>query len=145
MSIIKDLYDLAKDGAALKAKAVMIKKALSRELKLNKKCLLDIEEGVKIRDDRRIEIIKMLDIIELTAAVKYQIPYSAISRKKVTAEIASEYKIKRLVGADIEKLIEDLYLMTSYLKKDFRNKRISINLRLINIYKYNRLLIELLK
>jgi hypothetical protein len=145
MSIIKDLYDLAKDGAALKAKAGAIKKALRTELKLNKKCLLDIEEGIKIGDDRRIEIINMLDIIELAAAVKYEIPYSAISRKKVTPEIASEFKIKRLEGADIEKLIEDLYLMTSYLKKDSRNKRISINLRLINIYKYNRVLIELLK
>ena len=145
MSIIKELYDVAKDGAALKNKASGIKKALRTELKLNRKCLLDIEEGINLENDRRIEIIKMLDIQELSAAVKYEIPYSTISRKMVTREIATEFKVKRIEGTNIEKLIEDLYLLISYLKKDYRNKRISLNLRLINIYKYNRVLIELLK
>ena len=145
MSIIKEFYDVAKDGAALKNKASGIKKALRTELKLNRKCLLDIEEGINLENDRRIEIIKMLDIQELSAAVKYEIPYSTISRKMVTREIATEFKVKRIEGTNIEKLIEDLYLLISYLKKDYRNKRISLNLRLINIYKYNRVLIELLK
>ena len=145
MSIIKEIYDVAKDGAALKNKASGIKKALRTELKLNRKCLLDIEEGINLENDRRIEIIKMLDIQELSAAVKYEIPYSTISRKMVTREIATEFKVKRIEGTNIEKLIEDLYLLISYLKKDYRNKRISLNLRLINIYKYNRVLIELLK
>ena len=145
MSIIKEIYDVAKDGAALKNKASGIKKALRTELKLNRKCLLDIEEGINLENDRRIEIIKMLDTQELSAAVKYEIPYSTISRKMVTREIATEFKVKRLEDTNIEKLIEDLYLLISYLKKDYRNKRISLNLRLINIYKYNRVLIELLK
>lgn len=145
MSIIKEIYDVAKDGAALTAKAIAIKRALLTELKLNRKCLLDIEKEAKIDDKRRIEIIKMLDTIELAAAVKYEIPYTAISRKKVTHELVLEFKIKRLLDANIEKVIEDLYLMISYLKKDFNNKKIHLNLRILNIYKYNRVLMELLK
>ena len=145
MSVIKEIYDVAKDAASLKVKTSAIKRALKAELKLNRKCLLDVENNEDIDDKRRVAIIKMLDIIELAAAVKYEIPYAVISKKKVTAEIASEFTIKRLEEANIEKLIEDLYLLISYLKKDYENKRISLNLRLINIYKYNRVLIELLK
>lgn len=145
MSIIKEIYDVAKDGAALTAKAIAIKRTLLTELKLNRKCLLDIEKEAKVDDQRRIEIIKMLDTIELAAAVKYEIPYTAISRKKVTHELVLEFKIKRLLDANIEKVIEDLYLMISYLKKDFNNENIHLNLRILNIYKYNRVLMELLK
>ena len=86
----------------------------------------------------------MLDIEELTAAVRYEMPYTAISRKKVTAELADKYAIKRLLDYDLEKLIEALYLMISYLKKDGQNTKIDLNLRLININKYNNVLLELL-
>jgi len=145
MSVIKDIYDVAKDGTELAAKAVAIKRALIAELKLNRKFLLDIEKSEEIDDARRIEIIKMLDIKELSAAVKYEIPYSVISTKHVTESLTNEYKITRILNADIENLIESLYLMISYLKKDYKNERIHLNLRLINIYKYNRVLLELLK
>lgn len=145
MSIIKEIFDATKDVAALKAKTNAIKRALKTEFKLNRKFLLDIEKSEDIDDKRRIDIIKMLDIAELSAAVKYEIPYVAISRKKVSEELAKDFKIKRIEAANIEKLIEDLYLMISYLKKDYSNKRIHLNLRLINIYKYNAVLIELLK
>lgn len=144
MSVIKEIYDVAKDGAALKAKTSAIKRALKAELKLNRKCLRDIEKLAAIDDERRVEIIKMLEVEELSAAVKYEIPYAAISRKKVSKNLAIEFKIKRIQDANIEKLIEELYLMISYLKKDYRNKRIHLNLRLSYIYKYNRVLIELL-
>lgn len=86
----------------------------------------------------------MLEVAELTAAVKYEMPYTAISRKKVTAELAEKHKIKRIVAFDIETLIEALYLMISYLKKDSKNIQIDLNLRLININKYNNILLELL-
>ena len=145
MSVIKELYDVAKDGAELKAKTAAIKRALKAELKLNRKCLLDIENEEEIDNKRRKDIIRMLDVVELSVAVRYKMPYLAISRKKVTEKLSSEYKVKRIEGANIEKLIEDLYLMISYLKKDLNNKKIHLNLRLINIYKYNRVLIELLK
>jgi hypothetical protein len=144
MSIIKEIYDVAKDGAALASKNIAIKRALKTELKLNRKFLTDIEKSENIDDIRRIEIIKMLDITEISAAVKYDIPYVSISRKKVSEELAKKYKIRRMENADFEKLIEALYLMISYLKKDHRNKKINLNLRLINIYKYNCLLLNII-
>ncbi len=144
MSIIKEIYDVAKDGITLTTQRTAIKRALRTELKLNRKFLLDIEEDNEIDNIRRIEIVQMLEIIELASAVKYEIPYMAISSRQVTAELANNLKIKRLKGAGIEQIIETLYLLISYLKKDYKNKRISLNLRLINIYKYNKALLELL-
>ena len=71
MSIIKELYDLAKDGAIKGAKIGAIRRALRTELKLNKKFLRDIEQANAIDEARRKAIIGMLDITELSAAVKY--------------------------------------------------------------------------
>lgn len=145
MSIIKELYDVAKDAGALRTKATAIKRALRTELKLNKKFLADVEKGREIDNERRMEILGMLEITELQAAVRYEIPYSALTRRKVTDELTEKYKVARIEGADVEQMIESLYLMISYLKKDGKNKNIHLNLRLINIYKYNRVLLELLK
>jgi hypothetical protein len=147
MSVIKEIYEVAKDAAALRANAVALKRALLVELKLNRKCLNEVEKSLSIDDDRRREIIDMLDLEELSAAVKYNIPYITISRKKVTKELATTFKVKRIEGADLQKVIESLYLLISYLKKENKSKRnnIDLNLRLINIYKYNRVLMELLK
>ena len=144
MSVIKEIYDVVKDGSALASKAGAIKRALRAELKLNQKFLKEIERSEVIDNDRRVEIIHMLEIQELAAAVKYEIPYNAVSRKKITQELGEKYRIKRLVGTDFETLVESLYLMISYLKKDFNNKKIDLNLRLINIYKYNAALLELI-
>jgi len=141
MSVIKEIYDVAKDSAALTTKAAALKRALKAELKLNKKILADIQQSAPIDTERRIAIITMLDIEELSAAVRYEIPYVALSRKKVTAELTEKYKIKRILEYDLEKLIEALYLMISYLKKDFKNTQ---NLRIIQINKYNNILLELL-
>ena len=144
MSIIKDIYDLAKDGAIKGAKIATIKRALRTELKLNKKFLQDIEQAKPIEDDRLKTIIGMLDITELSAAVRYDIPYALICNKKVGKELAESYNMKRLTGWDLEMLVESLYLKIAYLKKDKDNKNIHLNLRLINIYKYNSILLELL-
>jgi len=144
MSVIKEIYDVAKDSATLATKAAALKRALKTELKLNKKILSDIGKSATIDNVRRLQIIDMLDIEELTAAVRYEMPYTAISRKKVTTEVAEKYHIKRIANYDLEKLIEALYLMISYLKKDAKNTQIDLNLRLININKYNNVLLELL-
>ena len=145
MSIIKELYDVAKDGTNLLAKKVAIKRALKTELQLNRKFLADIEYGRNVKDNRRIVIIQMLELAELASAVKYEIPYLAISNKTVTVEMVHTFQVAKLMGAGIEEVIEKLFLMISYLKKDFSNPEISLKLRLLNIYKYNRVLIELLK
>lgn len=144
MSIIKDIYDLAKDGAIKGAKIATIKRALRTELKLNKKFLQDIEQAKPIDNARSKAIIGMLDITELSAAVRYDIPYPLICNKKVGKELAESYNMKRLTGWDLEMLVESLYLKIAYLKKDMDNKNIHLNLRLINIYKYNSILLELL-
>jgi hypothetical protein len=44
-----------------------------------------------------------------------------------------------------EKLLEKVYLMAVYLQKYFDNPDVNLNNRLINLYKYNFTLIELLK
>lgn len=144
MSVIKEIYDVAKDSVTLATKAAALKRALKAELKLNQKLLTDIQKAAPIDTARRIEIITMLDAEELTAAVRYEIPYLSISRKKVSEELAEKHKIKRLLDYDLERLIEALYLMISYLKKDYKNTQIDLNLRLININKYNNVLLELL-
>ncbi len=144
MSVIKEIYDVAKDSAKLATKATALKRALKTELKLNKKILADIGKRASINQERRLFIIEMLDIAELSAAVRYEMPYTAISRKKVTEELAEKHNIKRIIDYDLEKLIEALYLMISYLKKDSKNSTIDLNLRLINIYKYNNVLLEVL-
>ncbi|WP_370088686.1 hypothetical protein [Ekhidna sp.] len=144
MSVIKEIYDVANDAAALKQKRSAIKRALRTELKLNHKFLQDVK-AKDVDDKRRIEMLKMLEIEELASAVKLEIPYTLLSRKEVDEEIATRYRAKPIQGFSIGDLIENLYLMISYLKKDYKNPRIHLNLRLINIYKYNRVLIELLK
>jgi hypothetical protein len=145
MSIIKEIYDVAKDGAIQGNKINAIKRALKTELKLNQKFLADIEKSKPISNTRRIDIIAMLDISELGAAVKYEIPYTLICNKKVDDKLSKSYNIKRLHGFDFEMLVESLYLKIAYLKKDFNNTTIDLNLRLINIYKYNSILIQLLR
>ena len=145
MSIIKEIYNLAKEGVIQGNKVNAIKRALRTELKLNKKLLSDIENGKTTDTFRQKEIISMLDISELTAAVKFEIPYQLICSKKVGKTLTKAYNIKRLEGFDFEMLVESLYLKIAYLKKDYNNKNIDLNLRLINIYKYNNVLLELLK
>lgn len=145
MSIIKDLYDVAKDGTSQAARIVTAKRVLKKELKLNKKCLHDIAKSYNVDDERRKQITRMLETNELSAAVSYEIPYLAISRRKVSLKLAEKYKIKRIEGYNLENLIESLFLLISYLKKDLDNERINLNLRLININKYNNVLLELLK
>ncbi len=144
MSVIKEIYDITKSAAALKQKRGALKRALRTELKLNHKFLQDVKVK-ELEDSRRKEMIQMLEIEELAAAVKLEIPYVLLSGKEVDESLADRYRVKAIKGFKIGDLIENLYLMISYIKKDFNNPRIHLNLRLINIYKYNGVLIELLK
>ncbi len=144
MSIIKEIYDVSKDAAKFKSRIKSVKKALKTELKLNQKFLSEVGKSQAVNDERRKKIIQMLEINELADAIKYDIPYKLISRKKVTPALAAQYRIKRISGFDFEKLIENQYLKIAYLKKDFDNPRINLNARLLNIYKQNSILLELL-
>ena len=144
MSVIKDIFQITKEGTIQAHKIRAVKRALRTELKLNAKLLVDIQYGRPISDARRRALIAMLEINELSAAVKYDIPFKLICSKKVNFNLAKQFKIKRIHGFDFEMLVESLYLKIAYLKKDHRNENINLNLRLINIYKYTRILIELL-
>lgn len=145
MSIIKEIYDPAKEGVIKGAKVAAIKRALRTELKLNKKFLSDIEKAKPIEDERRKEIIQMLDITELAAAVKYEIPYQLICSKTVDAQLAKAHNVKRLEGFEFEMLVESLYLKIAYLKKDTNNPDIHLNLRLQNVLKYTQVLLNLME
>ena len=145
MSIIKEIYDLAKEGVIQGAKVAAIKRALRTELRLNIKFLSDIEKAKSIDDERRKEIIHMMDITELSAAVKYEIPYQLICSKSVDTQLANSYNVKRLEGFDFEMLVESLYLKMAYLKKDTNNPDINLNLRLQNVLKYTQVLLDLMK
>lgn len=96
---------------------------------------------------RKQQIASRLDVNELEAALNCGVPFLLISRKKVTEKKLDKYKwkAKSLEGNDLETLLEKVYLMAAYLKKDFDNPDINLNNRLVNLYKYNLMLIELLK
>lgn len=115
MGLIKEIYDVAKDVTELTVKVDAIKRALTTELKLNGEFLTDISASRDIDDVRRKQIISMLEIAELTDAVKYEIPYLLICNRTVGKNIAEKLKIKRIRDHNFEKLVECLYLsLNSY-------------------------------
>ena len=144
MGIIKEIYDIAKEGVLVQRQITSIKRALKTELKLNRKFLEDIEKGKFIDTERRKRIISNLAIIELTDTVKYEIPYVLICNKIVDKELLSNLNINRTLGYNFEKLVEKLYLMIAYIQKDFDNSSLDLNSRLIFICKYNILLLRML-
>lgn len=144
MSLIKEIYDVSKDVADVKLQREAIKRALRMELKINHKLLQDVKSK-NLDDERRIDIIKKLDMDELREVYKSKFPFSVISNKKVSEQVAERYKVKRLVGRSIEHIIEALCVSISYLKKDFDNTNNNLTMKLFFIYKYNGVLIELLK
>jgi hypothetical protein len=144
MGLIKEIYEVVKDFAELVTKVDAIKRALTTELKLNFEFLADVSASRDIDDVRRKKIINMLEITELTDAVKYEIPYLLICNRTVGKDLAEKLKIKRIQDYNLEKLVEGLYLMISYLKKDFDNKNLNLASRLLFISKYNTALLEIL-
>ena len=83
---------------------------------------MDISHHLNINTKRHIEIIKNFETVGLDGTVRNEIPYFAIWRIKVTKELTEQYKIKRALDYDIEKLIESLFLMNSYLNRDYKSK-----------------------
>ncbi len=144
MGAIKDIYELAKDGVRLKQHVSAIKRSLKMELELNKKLLDDIAKDKKIDDIRRKKIIFNLCITELADAVKFEIPYTLICAKTVDENMVGSLNIHRVIGYNLEKMIEKLYLKIAYLQKDCDNESLDLNSRLIFVYKYNLILLRLL-
>ena len=144
MGTVKDIYDLAKDGIKLQRHITAIKRALKTEAVLNRKFLKDIEQGKEIDDTRRKRIIGNLAIVELTDAVKLEIPYALITNKLVDAQLM-ESSINRTLGYSLGTLIEKLYLMIAYIQKDLDDESNNLNSRLQFISKYNTLLLRMLE
>ena len=145
MGTVKDIYDLAKDGIKLQRHITAIKRALKTEAVLNRKFLKDIEQGKEIDDTRRKRIIGNLAIVELTDAVKLEIPYALITNKLVDAQLMGDPSINRTLGYSLGTLIEKLYLMIAYIQKDLDDESNNLNSRLQFISKYNTLLLRMLE
>jgi len=144
MGAIKEIYDLIRDGAKLRYKVRALKRALRVECVLNNKSLSDIIRSKPINDGRRKQIISSLLTLELHSAIKFEIPYAMISKKKVSTAFAEDHKIKRIAGHDLETMIVKLYIKIADLKAHSQNNKFDLNSRLIFIAKYNNALLELL-
>lgn len=119
MSIIKEIYDTTKDIAKSKIAISNIKNELRDEFILNLKFLSDIDVGRNIPRKRLNQIVRNLEIKELTDFLICPFPKSVISRKKVTQKVMGDIKAKFLLGQDLEETCRRIRHMVRYLKADF--------------------------
>lgn len=148
MSFVKDIIDTVRDVASDKVALNRIRRSLLTQCRLNDKLLKQFYRSRKgMTYARKQQIASRLEVTELEAALNCGVPFMLITRKKVTKERLDKFnwKAKSLLDNDLEELLEKVYLMAAYLRKDHDNPEINLNNRLVNVYKYNLLLIELLK
>lgn len=148
MSFVKDIIDTVRDVASDKVALTRIRRSLLTQCRLNDKLLKQFyrsRNGMTL--ERKHQIASRLELGELQAALNCGVPFMLITRKKVTQERLDKFnwKAKSLLDNDLEELLEKVYLMAAYLHKDYDNPEINLNNRLVNLYKYNLVLIELLK
>ena len=148
MSWVKEVTDTTRDIAADSIALRKIKRSLLTQCQLNSKLLSEFYKNRKgMAEMRKQQIASRIDVNELEAALNCGVPFLLISRKKVTEKKLDKYNwtAKSLEGNDLETLLEKVYLMAAYIKKDYDNPDINLNNRLVNLYKYNLMLVELLK
>lgn len=148
MSWVKEVIDTTRDVASDAIALRKIKRSLLTQCQLNGKLLSEFYKNRRgMAQIRKEQIASRLDVNELEAALNCGVPFTLISRLKVTEKRLEKFnwKAKSLEGNDLETLLEKVYLMAAYLQKDYDNPDINLNNRLVNLYKYNLLLIELLK
>lgn len=148
MSWVKEVIDTTRDIGSDAIALRKIKRSLLTQCQLNGKLLSEFYKNRKgMMRLRKEQISSRLDVNELEAALNCGVPFKLLSRKKVTEKKLDKYhwKAKSLLENDLEQLLEKVYLMAAYLQKDYDNPNINLNNRLINLYKYNLLLVELLK
>lgn len=148
MSFVKDIVDTVRDVASDKVALNRIRRSLLTQCRLNDKLLKQFYRSRKgMTEARKQQIASRLEITELKAALNCGVPFLLLTRKKVTQERLDKFnwKAKSLLDNDLEELLEKVYLMAGYLHKDYDNPDINLNNRLVNLYKYNLVLIELLK
>lgn len=148
MSWIKDILDttrsLAKDRQAL----TQVKSGLRNQAKLNQQFLKELlKKDSRPSKERLFKIARSLEYDKMKEALNYGIPYSLISREKVTQDLLDSFRIRASVLLDkgLEEVLESVYLKTAYIVKDYDNESIDLRARLHNLAKYNLALIQLLK
>jgi hypothetical protein len=145
MSLIKEIYDVTKDLAGNKVALNKIKRALMTEAKLNNKFLEEISDKEKrLKNERLIQILNNLEVIELKAAISCGLPFELITLKKVTSELMEGLDPMRALDNDLETVLEKIYIKTAYLKKDYNSEHINLYIRVRNIFNYNVLLMRML-
>ena len=148
MSWIKEIADTTADIASNAIALRKIRRSLLTQCRLNDKLLKQFYRSRKgMTEARKQQIASRLSVDELEAALNCGVPFFLLTTKKVTQERLDKFnwKAKSLVDNDLEELLEKVYLMAAYLQKDYDNPDINLNNRLVNLYKYNLILVELLK
>ena len=148
MSWIKEIADTTADIASNAIALRKIRRSLLTQCGLNDKLLKQFYRSRKgMTEARKQQIASRLSVDELEAALNCGVPFFLLTTKKVTQERLDKFnwKAKSLVDNDLEELLEKVYLMAAYLQKDYDNPDINLNNRLVNLYKYNLILVELLK
>jgi hypothetical protein len=146
MSVIKEIYDITKDITKSKNAQKKIKKAILLEAKANLKFLQDLSNPkTEIKEERLIQIINNIEIDELIALIKNDIPYKSITNKKVTKKIIGSLAARRTIGYDLETLLERIYLMVTYIKKEYKKEKLRLGVRVGNVYYYYTILRRLLE
>jgi len=146
MSVIKEIYDITKDIAKSKNAQGKIRKAILLEAKANLEFLKDLSNPKdEIKEERLIQIINNIEIVELKALIKNDIPYRSITNKKVTKKMVGDLAARRTIGYDLETLIERIYLMVTYIKKEYKKEKLRLGIRVKNIYYYYTLLKRLIE
>ncbi len=148
MSWVKEVIDASRDLASDTIALRKIKRSLLTQCQLNGKLLSEFYRSRNgMTTLRKEQIAGRLDVNELEAVLNCGVPFALISRKTVTKKKLEQHRIraKSIEGNNLEVLLEKVYLMAAYLRKDHDNPTINLNSRLINLYKYNRMLIDLLK
>ena len=146
MSVIKEIYDITKDITKSKNAQKKIKKAILLEAKANLKFLQDLSNPkTEIKEERLIQIINNIEIDELIALIKNDVPYRSITNKKVTKKIVGGLATRRTIGYDLETLIERIYLMVTYIKKEFKKEKLRLGVRVKNIYYYYTIMKRLIE
>jgi hypothetical protein len=146
MSVIKEIYDITKDITKSKNAQKKIKKAILLEAKANLKFLQDLSNPkTEIKEERLIQIINNIEIDELIALIKNDIPYKSITNKKVTKKIIGGLAARRTIGYDLETLLERIYLMVTYIKKEYKKEKLRLGVRVGNVYYYYTILRRLLE
>jgi hypothetical protein len=146
MALLKDSYDIGKDllkGGISRSKII---KTLILEIKLNLKFLSDFSK--KNYQPDAAELLRIIpklkvDVIELIN--KSDFPTNSLSNRKVTQEILGSTPAPRILGNDLDTLLDKVYLMISYIKQDYDKKGLNLFVRLKNIYNYSRISLKLLE